>query len=244
MTDHQKKFTLKGAADLIGFSPPTFKRYMDENPELFKLSKKNGRKWEIPLDEIEGLVAEFNNYLANSFNWFEFSYLLERNGFEYHSVKKAVELRSDIEMPNFKRFKCDAFSLGAEEMAYKKEDVFLFIKKLKEKKMFRESKKKGEELHPISNFSDCGQGEDFHSKQIILCDLLEILAPTTELFIKPAGKKIYFEGTAKEVPHALYNAVVNEVCPRCYYNEDKHSAHRYIAEVGIFVNSLPDLNQN
>lgn len=73
-------------------------------------------------------------------------------------------------------------------------------------------------------------------------DLLEVIVDEKDIFIKPAGKVLYYEGTAANVPCVLLDATIREISPRGHYNEDRTEPRRITTSIGIWVDNIPELD--
>lgn len=74
-------------------------------------------------------------------------------------------------------------------------------------------------------------------------DLLDVMVPEKEIFIKPAGRRTYFDGTAGDVPDDLYDAVVLEIAPQVYRDESYNPIKNYYGAWGVWVESIPALDE-
>lgn len=72
-------------------------------------------------------------------------------------------------------------------------------------------------------------------------ELLDVIPFDNEMFIKPSGKRKYYEGTVKDVPKALYEATVVEIVPQIYKN-DPDENRRFYYGWGVWVNNIPEFD--
>lgn len=75
---------------------------------------------------------------------------------------------------------------------------------------------------------------------MIIRELCEVISQGKQVFIKPPGRRLYFQGTALEIPDGLLECIVREINPQCFYEDDVHSIKRYRVELGIWVDSIPE----
>lgn len=69
-------------------------------------------------------------------------------------------------------------------------------------------------------------------------DIYDVLLGSTEVFIKPSGRRVYFVGTVDEIPEELLKAIITEVNPNCRYEDDETSVKRWKAFIGIWVEPI------
>lgn len=74
-------------------------------------------------------------------------------------------------------------------------------------------------------------------------ELLDVLAAPMEIFIKPAGRRMYFDGPAEEVPEGLLDAFVQEVSPRVVHDDDPFAIKRYYGFLGIWVEPIAEWDE-
>lgn len=74
-------------------------------------------------------------------------------------------------------------------------------------------------------------------------ELLDVISAQKEIFIKPCGRRMYFDGIAEDVPEDLYNAVVTEIVPQVYRDDDYNAIRRYYGAMGVWVIPIPAWNE-
>ena len=72
-------------------------------------------------------------------------------------------------------------------------------------------------------------------------ELLDVVAFDREIFIKPSGRRTYYEGTVKCVPKALYGATVVELVPQIYKN-DPNEDRRFYYGWGVWVENISEFD--
>ena len=70
-------------------------------------------------------------------------------------------------------------------------------------------------------------------------DFLAVTASDKDVFIKPAGRKCYYEGTMNDIPETLKDAEIEEISPRIYANDPEANA-RFCVGWGIWVARIPE----
>lgn len=68
-------------------------------------------------------------------------------------------------------------------------------------------------------------------------DLLDVISFDKEIFIKPSGRRTYYEGTTKGVPKSLYEAKIIEINPQIY-KSDFDANNRFYAAWGVWVENI------
>ena len=68
-------------------------------------------------------------------------------------------------------------------------------------------------------------------------DLLEVIGFEKEIYIKPSGRRTYYDGTTKKVPKCLMNMTVREIVTEVNYESDERATKRYYGGFGIYVDS-------
>ena len=70
-------------------------------------------------------------------------------------------------------------------------------------------------------------------------ELLDVISASKEVFIKPPGRRLYFDGIAEDVPESLLDAVVTEIVPQVYRDSDYDAVRKYYGGFGVWVNPIP-----
>lgn len=73
-------------------------------------------------------------------------------------------------------------------------------------------------------------------------DLMEVVVNEKDIFIKPSGRPVYYEGTIGNTPCVLLDATIREISPRGYYNEDIAETQRITTSIGIWVDNIEELD--
>lgn len=70
-------------------------------------------------------------------------------------------------------------------------------------------------------------------------ELLDVMSDQKEIFIKPNGRRMYFDGIAEDVPEELYDAVVTEIAPQVHRDDGYNAIRKYYGGMGVWVNPIP-----
>ena len=73
-------------------------------------------------------------------------------------------------------------------------------------------------------------------------ELLEVFAPEREIYIKPNGRRVYFDGITEDVPECLMELSVQEILPRIFPTESDRSNYRFYWALAVYVDAVPLLN--
>lgn len=85
-----------------------------------------------------------------------------------------------------------------------------------------------------------------------VADLIEVIEfDDREIFIKPQGRRMYFDGTVAQVPECLKYCTVQSVTPQIYANYTATDAFKFIPDSnhlfrsgwGVWINNIPELDE-
>lgn len=74
-------------------------------------------------------------------------------------------------------------------------------------------------------------------------ELLDVISPRMEIFIKPNGRRLYFEGVADDTPEDLFGAVVTELVPQVYRDDECDAIKKFYGALGVWVNAIPEWDE-
>lgn len=74
--------------------------------------------------------------------------------------------------------------------------------------------------------------------KITIRDLLKTISFNKQIFIKPSGNRIYFDGWTDDVPESLMDAIIIEIVPQIYKEDDFLAARKYYWGLGVWVNNI------
>lgn len=72
-------------------------------------------------------------------------------------------------------------------------------------------------------------------------ELLEVISFDKEIFIKPNGNRMYFDGSTSDVPESLMEAKIIEIVPQIY-KADPDKNHKFYWGLGIWVESIKEFD--
>lgn len=72
-------------------------------------------------------------------------------------------------------------------------------------------------------------------------ELLEVISNNKDIFIKPCGKRIYFDGSTSDVPETLMDAKIIEIAPQIYKN-DPDMNRKFYWGLGVWVESIKEFD--
>ena len=70
-------------------------------------------------------------------------------------------------------------------------------------------------------------------------ELLELIPHNPEIYIRPSGRKMYYDGHVEDIPETLKDAVVEELCTSIFRNDEGQNK-RFYTGFGFIVARVPE----
>jgi hypothetical protein len=78
------------------------------------------------------------------------------------------------------------------------------------------------------------------NNMVTIRQIKEISSQNRRVFIKPSGRRIYYIGNMNDIPCSLLDSPIIEISAQAFYDDDIHAIKRYYAELGLFINPIPE----